>query len=259
MSAYRKFAGIVLGVVALATTAGTAIVFAQNTDTGPQIQQVAERFQRGGGERGGLRGIIDREAMHAVVADALGITVDELEAYREEGMRLPEIAEELGVDIESVKATLEAAKTDAVNQAVEDGTITQEQADQILSGEGRPGRGGRDGGLRGIIDREAMHIVVADALGITVDELEAYHEEGMRLPEIAEELGVDIESVKATLEAAKTDAVNQAVEDGTITQEQADQILSGEGRPGRGGRGGRGPGGRGPANGDSPAGVQQDA
>ena len=255
MSAYRKFAGIVIGVVALATTAGTAIVFAQNTDTGPQIQQIAQRFQRDGGERGGLRGIIDREEMHEVVADALGITVEELEAYHENGTRLPEIAEELGVDIDSVKATIEAAKTDAVNQAVADGEITQEQADQLLSGEGR--RGGRGGLMAQIFDRDAKHAVVANALGITVDELEAYHEDGTRLPEIAEELGVDIESVKAAVETAKTDAVNQAVEDGTITQEQADQLLSGEGR--RGGRGGRGPGGRGPANGDGPAGVQQDA
>ena len=150
MSAYRKFAGIVLGVVALATTAGTAIVFAQNTETGPQIQQIAQRFQRGGDRGGPLSEIFDRDAKHAVVADALGISVDELEAYREDGTRLPEIAEELGVDVEDVKAAVDAAKTDAVNQAVEDGTITQEQADQILSGEGRRGGpGGRGQGGRG--------------------------------------------------------------------------------------------------------------
>ena len=258
MSAYRKFAGIVLGVVALATTAGTAIVFAQNTETGPQIQQIAQRFQRDGERGGPLGDIFDRDAKHAVVASALGITVGELEAYREDGARLPEIAEELGVDVEGVKAAVDAAKTDAVNQAVADGTITQEQADQILSGEGR--RGGRGNGLlRQIFDREAKQAVVAGALGIAVDELEAYREDGTRLPEIVEELGVDVESVKAAVDAAKTDAVNQAVEDGTITQEQADQILSSEGRPGRGGRGFGGPGGRGPANGDGPAGVQQDA
>ena len=200
------------------------------------LDEAAPEAETGPRARRGGNSFFDRDAMKAVVADALGITVEELEAAHEAGQRLPELAEELGVDIETVEAAVQAAREEAINQAVEDGTITQEQADQILSGEGRNGFGHGHNGRRGgnsFFDREAMQTVVADALGITVEELEAAHEAGQRLPELAEELGIDIETVEAAVQTAREEAINQAVEDGTITQEQADQILSGEGRGGR--------------------------
>ena len=50
------------------------------------------------------------EAVHTAIADALGMPVEEFEAAKEDGQRLPEIAEAQGVDIETVKAAAEAAK-----------------------------------------------------------------------------------------------------------------------------------------------------
>ena len=84
------------------------------------------------------------------MAKALGISVEELQAAHAEGKSLPTLIEELGLDRETVRANMETAKQEAIQQAVADGVITQEQADQILSGEGRGKRGprGRDG-LRG--------------------------------------------------------------------------------------------------------------
>ncbi len=162
------------------------------------------------------------------------MTVEDLEVAKEDGQRLPEIAEAQGVEIETVKAAAEAAKEEAVNQAVADGTLTQEQADRILSGEGRGGRGGH-GGRSGKFGRNSE--ALADILGMTVEELQAAKDDGLTLEEIAEQQSTTIEDVRAALQAAKEDAVNQAVTDGTLTQEQADRILSGEGHGGRGGRG----------------------
>ncbi len=203
-------------VVALVAALGVSAVFAQSDGGERPDSEVKDAIH---------------EAVHTAIADALNMSVEDLEAAKEDGQRLPEIAEAQGVEIETVKAAAEAAKEEAVNQAVADGTLTQEQADHILSGEGRGGRGGRSGKFGG--NSEAL----ADALGMTVEELQAAKDEGLTLEEIAEQQGTTIEDVRAAMQSAKEEAINQAVADGTLTQEQADSILSGEGRGGRGGRG----------------------
>ena len=98
---------------------------------------------------------------------------------------------------------------------------------------------------------------IAEALGLTPNELfTESHDEGKTVVEIAEERGVDLSAVKDTLDArraeARQEAIQQAVEDGRITQEQADWMLEGieqgyglgfGGRGmGRGGHFGMGPG-----------------
>ena len=76
-----------------------------------------------------------------VMAGALGISVAELEAAREEGTSLRELIDELGLDPATVRENLAAARDEMIEQAVEENILTREQADQILSGEG-PGLGG---------------------------------------------------------------------------------------------------------------------
>ncbi len=88
---------------------------------------------------------------------------------------------------------------------------------------------------------------IAEALGLTPNELfTESHDEGKSVTEIAEERGVDLDAVKDALNArraeAQRQAIQQAVEDGRMTQEQADWLLEGiEKGFGLGGRGmGRG-------------------
>lgn len=171
---------------------------------------------------GGM-GIIDRQS---IVAEALGITVEELQTAYQEGKTLPQLVAELGLDLDEVRAAIQAGVTEAINQAVTDGTITQEQADLML-------------------DRMALHIlvhdvidmdsIIANALGITVDELAAARAEGKHVPDLATELGLDLATVRTDIQEGRTAAINQAVIDGTLTQEQADQLLSHQGM-GMGGR-----------------------
>ena len=116
----------------------------------PQGMQGMRGFGKGLGGETGL----------AAAAEALGMTTEELSAELWAGKTLADIAEEKGVDLvelqSMVQAAVEAAQVtamqDAINQAVEAGTITQENADWLLEGIDKgfiPGfgfeRGGRGG------------------------------------------------------------------------------------------------------------------
>ncbi|MCI0399544.1 MAG: hypothetical protein L0332_33760 [Chloroflexi bacterium] len=79
------------------------------------------------------QGMMDHEAMHAAVAEALNMTVEEFEAAIAEGKTLVEIAAGQEVDIDEVWAVMQAAHAEAIAQAVEDGLMTQEQADWMLA------------------------------------------------------------------------------------------------------------------------------
>ena len=95
-----------------------------------------------------LDAIADREQ---IMADALGITVEELQAAQEAGTRLEELIDELGLDHETVHQTVQDATEAAVEQAVADGLITEDEAEAILTrphrsgGERRRAPGGSEG------------------------------------------------------------------------------------------------------------------
>lgn len=205
------------------------------------------------------------EALHSALkeaaADALGLSVDELEAARANGTRLRDLLAQQGIDPEEFRSAMAAARAAAVQKLLDEGTITQAQADQILRHEGRHGRhDGPDGRSRGpfaeIFPQGTRQQILAGALGITVEELEAAHAAGKSLPELVEELGLNLADVQTNVRASFEAMVAQAVADGTITQAQADQILSHRFRGGPGGpRGGRGlgnPGGAGTQDSNGP-------
>jgi predicted DNA-binding protein YlxM (UPF0122 family) len=90
------------------------------------------------------------------------------------------------------------------------------------------GRGsfGWHGGLWTMFD------TMAEGLGLTPNEFFAEsHDAGKSLTEIAEEQGIDLDSVYDAMKGARGEAmregIQQAVEDGTLSQEQADWLLQG--------------------------------
>ena len=87
--------------------------------------------------------------MQSALAEALGITVAELEAAKAEGQSIRDLAEENGVDRATLTAVKLAAKQDALAQAVADGIITQDEADQMLERLENRGSGKGFGGRRG--------------------------------------------------------------------------------------------------------------
>jgi polyhydroxyalkanoate synthesis regulator phasin len=116
---------------------------------------------------------------------------------------------------------------DAIGGLVDDGTITQDQADAVedaLEG-ARPDHGFGHGGFA--FGPGGDLSTLADSLGIEEDELRSELEDGKTIAEIAEEQGVDVQDVVDAIVAAQQERLDEAVADGDLTQEQADELLAG--------------------------------
>lgn len=79
-----------------------------------------------------LNGALD-VYIHTYLADALGITPEELTARLDSGETFSQIALSLGYDLNTVSTLLQDARSSALASAVADGVITQEQADWLSS------------------------------------------------------------------------------------------------------------------------------
>jgi hypothetical protein len=221
MNKWLKIGTIIGGVVAAVALVGAvAFAFTPATVRAQAAQQLMGRnfpaFQGqfgGRGQFGGPGGFGARIDYDALLAEALGITVEELEAAKEK------------------------AHLAGIQQMVDEGFLTQAQAD-LMSARVK---------LNSFIDREAL---TAKALGITVEELQAARDEGKSMFQLMQDLGLDPATVHTAMNTAYQEAVQQAVTEGVITQDQADIILSLPGGAGFGGPGGRhgrgGPGQSGP-------------
>jgi hypothetical protein len=131
MSKFLKFAGMAALIVAVVVAMGAiSPAFAQTETTSAP----AARLAHGGGFGFGPGGEVALEA----AAEALDMTADELSTQLWGGKTLAELAEEAGVELQAVRDAVEAAQEEAVRaaiaQAVEDGSITQAQADWLLEG-----------------------------------------------------------------------------------------------------------------------------
>ncbi|MBE2200280.1 MAG: hypothetical protein IAE79_16820 [Anaerolinea sp.] len=221
------------GFLALALTFGAFATFAQ-TDDDTDGAATTPGFGRSGG-RGVMSGMADVNKDGELLAEALGITVAELQAAQE------------------------AARAVAIAQAVTDGLLTQEQADELLSGSM-----GRHRGLPGGRFNNG-HTFLAEALGITTEELEAAQAEAftarlallVEAGDITQEQAdqmqayknvqgyVDYDALNDSVRSYFEAAITQALADGVITRAQADEMLNnltnmnmrGFGGPGFGGRG----------------------
>jgi len=72
----------------------------------------------------------NREARAEALADTLGIGVEDLTAAREAGQTPAEIAEENGVSRDELVSSPVAERQASLDQAVADGDLTQEEADE---------------------------------------------------------------------------------------------------------------------------------
>ena len=133
----------------------------------------------------------------------------------------------------TVPSTQEApdapAKADRLAEAlqplIDDGTLTQAQADAVIARlqEALP-RGGPGGHGPGFI-REGL-ATAAEALGISEDELRTDLQNGQSIADIAAAKGVDVQTVIDALVAEAKTHLDEKVASGDITQAQADERLS---------------------------------
>jgi hypothetical protein len=152
---YLILIGGLLAALLVVGVVGATSVFAQGPDNPGFGIMMNGRGPMGGGHGFGLG---DEEL--AAAADALGMTTDEVKSALQDGKTLQDLADEAGVDIEDVHAAIQAVHEtemrERIAQAVEDGTMTQTQANWMLEGIGNgymmggPGGFGHgNGGLRG--------------------------------------------------------------------------------------------------------------
>jgi polyhydroxyalkanoate synthesis regulator phasin len=116
---------------------------------------------------------------------------------------------------------------EALQPLIDDGTLTQEQADAVIARlqEAMPrGLGGRGGHGPGILHKGLD--TAADALGITEEELRTALQDGQSIADVASERGVDVQGVIDALVADAQARLAEEVAEGDITQEQADERLS---------------------------------
>jgi len=136
----KKF-GWIIGalVVTLLAVSAFGVTSAYADDGGPS------------GKRGGKRGL-DGAALETV-AEVLNMSTEEVSAALKEGTTLQELADKAGVDMQDVKDALsaarEAAMRERIAQAVEDGSMTQENADWLLEGLDKGFLGGKGFGFGG--------------------------------------------------------------------------------------------------------------
>jgi hypothetical protein len=123
-----------------------------------------------------------------------------------------------------------AAQKSALDPLVADGTITQEQEDKVLGAlenaapmDHHGGPGGPGGHMLG-----AGMDVVANALGITTDELKTDLQNGQSIADIAKAKGVDPATVVQAITDAANTKLDEAVASGKLTQDQADKIKANE-------------------------------
>lgn len=140
------------------------------------------------------------------------------------------VARHLGISSDELRDATKAAAIDQVNAALEDGKITKEQADElksrIESGEFPPFFGpGPFGGFHDHFHGPGDHLsVAADYLGLTVDEL-LDKLNGQSLADVARAEGKSVDGLKQAIVAEAEKDLDQAVDDGDLTREQADAIL----------------------------------
>ena len=108
---------------------------------------------------------------------------------------------------------------------VDDGTITQAQADAVSAAlvaahQAREGEHGK-GGPRGMKSE-----VLAQVLGMSADELHTALESGKTIAQVAADQGVDVQVVIDALTAEMTNHIADEVASGEITQEEADAKLA---------------------------------
>ena len=157
-----------LAAIVLAAFSLTGFVHAQ-TPTPPSPQTPYGRGMMGGGGMWNRSGISQYGPMHdymvEALASALNVSEADLNAAFAQGQTMWQFAQAKGFTLEQIQQIMIDARQAAVAKMVEDGAITQAQADWMLSrmqgmwsqgqggtfngGLGCPGMGGGFGGRRG--------------------------------------------------------------------------------------------------------------
>lgn len=122
-----------------------------------------------------------------------------------------QLAEALGITVDQLRAAQDAAVDNGIKQAVDEGELAPKQAEGMLTLRK----------LRPYLNPEAL---AARVLDMTPQQLEMAMDQGQSLWDLAQERRLDFGTAREKFLVAGKAAVQQAVADGTITQQQADEV-----------------------------------
>ena len=217
-------AGLAMGGIALAQTGG-------DDDPAATEAPAEDRpcFFRGHDASRGLIGAA-AEVLDMEPADIL----DQLR----EGATLAEIAAANGSSTDAIVAAAVANLSERLDEAVADERLTREEADEKIaeaeerlteraeSDEPFLPRGPRHHGHHGRHGPGISPEVLEDTLGLTPEELRDALRDGQTLAEIAAAQGVSTDDLVAAMTAHAAERLDDAVADGKLTREEADERLA---------------------------------
>jgi hypothetical protein len=140
------------------------------------------------------------------------------------------VAEFLGIDVETYDAALEHAQDEVVDEALAEGWLTEEQAERMR--ERMDGGFGARGMAKGLVGprggfmgrgEDSIIGMVAEELDMSVEDLFAQLQDGKSFADLLSE--DQIETITNNHLDQLEENLNQAVDDGKITDNQADWML----------------------------------
>ncbi len=240
------FVGVALAAAVLATA---GFVYAATEDP-PETETTEDadiftprgfmgrRDSRMFGLAGGGDGIMG-DYMFPSIAEAFGLNEDQVEAFEKVRDTMQGIRD--GFSFDEIQAKMKGAFTSAAGKALDDGAITRDQYDQMLQnmeqrGERdfgpldrrgmRPGFGFDEFPLRGGgIIQEYMDSAMAQALNLSIEELQSMKDDGLNMNDYAVEHGMTVEELQNMMKEIHTSALNAAFDDGAITEDQYQMML----------------------------------
>lgn len=217
-------------MVLSAGVVGAQDVAGQETDPRhpprPQVQRPAARM---------LRELVN------IIAEETGLEPQEIVQQMRAGMTPAAIITANGGDVDAVVTEAVAIVTERVNQALEGGTITQERADNLLANLEERITQALNGELRIRAPQNRPQLprrqrprqqalrhvgrAVVEQTGLTPAEIREQLQSGDSLADILTENGVSVDAFAGEVLTPLETRLEQAVERGRITQEQADERL----------------------------------
>ncbi len=230
----KKNLAIGSGLLAAGLAAGSIFAplgLAGAQDELPESENDTEAQAPANDSRRGQRGL--RGARGEAVAEALGMTTDEVKAALQEGSTLAEIAATQNISEADLVSRLVAAAQAHIDERVASGDLTAEEAAEKSAGlqeratnavnadpSERQGHRGHKG------HGQALE-TLGEILGLTTDEIKEGFAAGQSIADMATAEGVDVDLVVDQLVAAAMERVDAAVEAGKIDAERAAEITEG--------------------------------
>lgn len=242
---------VIGGVTVGSMLAPIGFAAAQDDDTdsdGTDSVEESESVTDGDEEESDWRGRIGRRSGvrgHGpgldVLTETLGLEADELRDALQDGKSLADIATEQGVSVDELKAALQQAAEERIDQALADGHIDEEKAAELKATlaehveahinrsptEGRRGHGHRSGGKLGLGSEaaEQHRAALAEFLGLTTEDLQVAFENGQSLAETAQAQGISEDELVAYLLQGLEERLDDAVENGKLDADHVADIL----------------------------------